>query len=252
MSYDRYVAVCKPLHYSTIMTHRVCVQLAIVSWISGAFVCSVDSAFTLCLPYQGQNVINHYFCEPPALLKLASADTYNAEMALFSMGVIILLAPVSLILVSYWQLKKQQRMEPWNSTLGSGFILMGILNDSGSPELLCAIISVLYMLALTSNGLLLLVITVDSRLHVPMYFLLGQLSFMDLLFTSVVTPKVLLDFLRDENTVSFWGCALQMFLALTLGGAEDLLLAFMAYDSFEHRDQKLCSHGMHHPDLGYP
>ncbi|XP_036745433.2 olfactory receptor 2AG1-like [Manis pentadactyla] len=123
-------------------------------------------------------------------------------------------------------------MEPWNSTLGSGFILMGILNDSGSPELLCAIISVLYMLALTSNGLLLLVITVDSRLHVPMYFLLGQLSFMDLLFTSVVTPKVLLDFLRDENTVSFWGCALQMFLALTLGGAEDLLLAFMAYDRY--------------------
>jgi olfactory receptor len=104
MSYDRYVAVCKPLHYSTVMTQKVCIQLATVSWISGAFVCSVDSAFTLYLPYQGQNVINHYFCEPPALLKLASADTYNAEMALFSMGVIILLAPVSLILVSYWNI----------------------------------------------------------------------------------------------------------------------------------------------------
>ena len=104
MSYDRYVAVCRPLHYSTLMTQRVCVQLAIVSWISGAVVCSVDSAFTLCLPYQGQNIINHYFCEPPALLKLASADTYNAEMALFSMGVIVLLAPVSLILVSYWRI----------------------------------------------------------------------------------------------------------------------------------------------------
>ena len=104
MSYDRYVAVCKPLHYATVMTQRVCVQLAVVSWMSGAFACSVDSAFTLCLPYQGQNVINHYFCEPPALLKLASADTYSAEMALFSMGVVILLAPVSLILVSYWHI----------------------------------------------------------------------------------------------------------------------------------------------------
>ncbi|XP_046494345.1 olfactory receptor 2D3-like [Equus quagga] len=103
-SYDRYVAVCKPLHYSTIMTQRACVQLAIMSWISGVFVSSVDSAFTLCLPFQGQNVINHYFCEPPALLKLASADTYSAEMALFSMGVIILLAPLSLILVSYWHI----------------------------------------------------------------------------------------------------------------------------------------------------
>ncbi|XP_022377864.1 olfactory receptor 2D3-like [Enhydra lutris kenyoni] len=104
MSYDRYVAVCKPLHYSTVMTQRVCVQLVIVSGVIGAFVCSVDSAFTLCLPYQGQNIINHYFCEPLALLKLASADTYKAEMALFSMDVIIPLAPLSLILVSYWHI----------------------------------------------------------------------------------------------------------------------------------------------------
>ncbi|EHB05169.1 Olfactory receptor 2AG1 [Heterocephalus glaber] len=123
-------------------------------------------------------------------------------------------------------------MELWNSTLGSGFILVGILKDSGSPELLCAAITFLYTLALISNGLLLLVITVDVRLHVPMYLLLGQLSLMDLLFTSVVTPKALMDFLHRENTISFGGCALQMFLALTLGGAEDLLLAFMAYDRY--------------------
>ncbi|XP_054438609.1 olfactory receptor 2AG2-like [Pteronotus mesoamericanus] len=123
-------------------------------------------------------------------------------------------------------------MEHWNSTLGRGFILMGILKDSGSPELLWATLAILYMLALTSNGLLLLLITVDARLHVPMYLLLGQLSLMDLLFTSVVTPKALMDFLLRQNTISFGGCALQMFLALTLGGAEDLLLAFMAYDRY--------------------
>ncbi|KAJ1075729.1 hypothetical protein K5549_018097, partial [Capra hircus] len=151
MSYDRYVAVCRPLHYSTLMTHRVCVQ---------------------------------------------------------------------------------HRMEHWNSTLGSGFILMGILNDSLSPELICATVTVLYTLALTSNGFLLLAITMDARLHVPMYLLLGQLSLMDLLFTSVVTPKAFVDYLLSENTISFGGCALQMFLALTLGGAEDLLLAFMAYDRY--------------------
>ncbi|XP_004389096.1 olfactory receptor 2AG2-like [Trichechus manatus latirostris] len=123
-------------------------------------------------------------------------------------------------------------MELWNSSLGNDFILMGILNDSGSPKLLCATVAVLYMLALTSNGLLLLVITMDVRLNVPMYLLLRQLSLMDLLFTSVVTPKALVDFLHQENTISFGGCALQMFLALTLGGAEDLLLAFMAYDRY--------------------
>ena len=123
-------------------------------------------------------------------------------------------------------------MELYNSTLESGFILVGILTDSGSPGLLCTTISVLYTLALTSNGLLLLVITVDARLHVPMYLLLSQLSLMDLMLTSVVIPKMLVDYLRGENVISFEGCALQMFLALTLGGAEDLLLAFMAYDRY--------------------
>uniref|UniRef100_A0A8C2QND6 Olfactory receptor n=1 Tax=Cricetulus griseus TaxID=10029 RepID=A0A8C2QND6_CRIGR len=90
MSYDRYVAVCKPLHYSTIMTHWVCVQMAAGSWASGAFVSLVDATFTLRLPYRGNN--------------LASADTYSTEMAIFAMGVIILLAPVSLILISYWNI----------------------------------------------------------------------------------------------------------------------------------------------------
>ncbi|XP_055403256.1 olfactory receptor 2D3-like [Bubalus kerabau] len=104
MSYDRCVAVCKPLRYTTIMTHRVCAQLATGSWASGAFVSLVDTTFTLCLPYRGNNIINHFFCEPPALLKLASADTYRTEMAIFAMGVAILLAPVSLILASYWNI----------------------------------------------------------------------------------------------------------------------------------------------------
>ncbi|XP_069891492.1 olfactory receptor 2D3-like [Dipodomys merriami] len=104
MSYDRYVAVCKPLHYSTIMTQQLCLQLAIGSWASGALVSLVDTTFTFHLPYRGDNKINHYFCEPPVLLKLASADTYNTEMAIFAMGVVILLAPVSLILVSYWNI----------------------------------------------------------------------------------------------------------------------------------------------------
>ncbi|XP_015359627.1 olfactory receptor 2AG2-like [Marmota marmota marmota] len=125
-------------------------------------------------------------------------------------------------------------MELWNSssTWGSSFILVGILNDSGASELLCAMITILYMLAIASNGLLLLVIKMDVRLHVPMYLLLRQLSLLDLLFTSVITPKTLLDYLRRENSISFGGCALQMFLALTLGGTEDLLLAFMAYDRY--------------------
>nr|XP_008006416.2 olfactory receptor 2D3 [Chlorocebus sabaeus] len=138
MSYDRYVAVCKPLHYSTIMTQWVCPWLSFGSWASGALVSLVDTSFTFHLPYWRQNIINHYFCEPPALLKLASADTYNTAMAIFSMGVVILLAPVSLILVSHWNIistviQKQSgegRLKAF-STCGSHLIVVVLFYGSG-------------------------------------------------------------------------------------------------------------------------
>ncbi|XP_004389150.1 olfactory receptor 2D2-like [Trichechus manatus latirostris] len=101
MSCDRYVAICNPLHYSNIMTLRVCVQLATGSWTSGILVSVVDTTFTLRLPYRGSNSIAHFFCEAPALLVLASTDTHASEMAIFLVGVVFLLIPVSLILVSY-------------------------------------------------------------------------------------------------------------------------------------------------------
>ncbi|KAG8522931.1 Olfactory receptor 2D3 [Galemys pyrenaicus] len=145
MSYDRYVAVCKPLHYSTIMTQQVCFQLAIGSWASGALVSLVDTTFTFQLPYRGQNIINHYFCEPPALLKLASANTYNTEMAIFAMGVVILLAPVSLILVSYWNIistviqmqSGEGRLKAF-STCGSHLIVVVLFYGSGLLRLRCS------------------------------------------------------------------------------------------------------------------
>ncbi|XP_007476999.2 olfactory receptor 2AG1-like [Monodelphis domestica] len=123
-------------------------------------------------------------------------------------------------------------MEFWNTTLVNGFFLIGIIQDSRSPQLVCVIIIFFYLVAMATNSLLLLLIITDNRLHVPMYFLLSQLSLMDLLFTSVVAPKTLVNYLCGQNTISFTGCGLQMFLALTLGGAEDILLAFMAYDRY--------------------
>ncbi|XP_051829720.1 olfactory receptor 2D2-like [Antechinus flavipes] len=101
MSYDRYLAICDPMHYSLIMTRRMCGFLALGCWISGIVISLVDATFTLRLPFQGDNRIAHFFCEAPALLTVASADTHNSQMVIFLMGVIILLAPVSLILASY-------------------------------------------------------------------------------------------------------------------------------------------------------
>ncbi|XP_072500435.1 olfactory receptor 2AG1-like [Notamacropus eugenii] len=123
-------------------------------------------------------------------------------------------------------------MEFWNTTLENSFFLIGILQDSKYPGLVSATITFLYLVAVTSNGLLLLLIVLDNRLHVPMYFLLSQLSLMDLLLTTIISPKILVDFFHGQSTISFSGCGVQMFLILTIGGAEDVLLAFMAYDRY--------------------
>ncbi|XP_036605830.1 olfactory receptor 2AG1-like [Trichosurus vulpecula] len=123
-------------------------------------------------------------------------------------------------------------MELWNTTLENGFFLIGILQDSKYPGLVCATITFLYLVAVISNVLLLILIAMDKRLHVPMYFLLSQLSVTDLLFSTVISPKTFVDYLHGENTISFLGCGFQMFLIPTLGGAEDTLLAFMSYDHY--------------------
>ncbi|XP_003757914.1 olfactory receptor 2AG1-like [Sarcophilus harrisii] len=123
-------------------------------------------------------------------------------------------------------------MDYWNTTLENTFFLIGILQDSKFPGLVCATITFLYLVAVISNGFLLLLIAMDKRLHVPMYLLLSQLSLMDLLFTTVISPKTLVDYLCGQSTISFLGCGFQMFVIMTLGGAEDILLSFMAYDRY--------------------
>ncbi|XP_074084404.1 olfactory receptor 2D2-like [Macrotis lagotis] len=101
MSYDRYLAICDPMHYPLIMTWKACGLFALGCWSSGLFASLVDSTFILGLPYQGNNQIAHFFCEAPALLVLASANIHRTELVIFLLGVVIIVTPVSLILISY-------------------------------------------------------------------------------------------------------------------------------------------------------
>lgn len=101
MAYDRYVAICHPLHYFLIVTGRLCVQLAAISW-TGGFGISMVKVFLICrLSYCGPNIINHFFCDVSPLLNLSCTDTSTAELTDFVLAIFILLGPLSVTGASY-------------------------------------------------------------------------------------------------------------------------------------------------------
>ncbi|XP_035885336.1 putative olfactory receptor 2B8 [Phyllostomus discolor] len=104
MAYDRYVAICHPLHYTIIMNQNTCVQLAAISWSSSFLSSMIINVLTLSLPYCGPNVLNHFFCEVPSVLRLACTDTSFTEMVVFIFSIIIVFIPFLLIVVSYAQI----------------------------------------------------------------------------------------------------------------------------------------------------
>ncbi|XP_015682874.1 putative olfactory receptor 2B8 [Protobothrops mucrosquamatus] len=101
MAYDRYAAICHPLRYTTIMSHSLCFTMAAISWGSGFSNSVVQTLMTLSLPRCGQNQIDHFFCEVPALIKLACVDTSVNEAELFASSLMFLLPPLGLIAISY-------------------------------------------------------------------------------------------------------------------------------------------------------
>ncbi|XP_076975772.1 olfactory receptor 4A47-like [Tamandua tetradactyla] len=101
MAYDRYVAICKPLHYLIIMRQWVCIVLLIVSWIGG-FLHSVIQLISLYrLPFCGPNVIDHFFCDMYPLLKLVCSDTYVISLLVAVNGGLICSIVFLLLLISY-------------------------------------------------------------------------------------------------------------------------------------------------------
>ncbi|XP_037673246.1 olfactory receptor 2D3-like [Choloepus didactylus] len=101
MAYDRYVAICYPLHYTVILTWGLCIRLAVGTWACGFFFSLIHTFFTMRLPYCGPNIINHYFCEGPSVRSLACMDTHLIELVDLVITAIVIVAPLSLIVASY-------------------------------------------------------------------------------------------------------------------------------------------------------
>lgn len=101
MAYDRYVAICWPLHYPVMMTTEFCVQLTISSWLSGFTVSLAKVYFISQVSFCGNNILNHFFCDVSPILKLACMDSSMTEMVDFVLAIIILVFPLSATVLSY-------------------------------------------------------------------------------------------------------------------------------------------------------
>nr|XP_033779111.1 olfactory receptor 10A7-like [Geotrypetes seraphini] len=120
-----------------------------------------------------------------------------------------------------------------NQTLVTGFILLGFSDLTLQvQQLIFVLLLLFYILAVIGNLLVFIILTVDPLLHMPMYFFLRNLSFLEICFTSVTIPKTLVNFLAGDRSISFLGCAWQLYFLLLFGGEEGVLLSIMAFDRY--------------------
>ncbi|XP_004717806.1 olfactory receptor 2G3-like [Echinops telfairi] len=123
MAFDRYAAVCKPLHYSAVMKPQLCQALAGVAWLCGMGNALIQGTVTLLLPRCGHRWIHHFFCEVPSMIKLACVDIHANEVQLFVASLVLLLLPLTLILMSYGQIVRAVfrigSAQAWKKALGT-------------------------------------------------------------------------------------------------------------------------------------
>ncbi|XP_050791450.1 olfactory receptor 6C76-like [Gopherus flavomarginatus] len=101
MSYDRYVAICNPLHYTMVMNAQLCFQLVVGSWATGFLATIIPTILVITLPFCNANQIDHFFCDSLALVKLSCVDTSFVELLSFMTSSAILLGSLILTVVSY-------------------------------------------------------------------------------------------------------------------------------------------------------
>lgn len=123
-------------------------------------------------------------------------------------------------------------MNKGNYSSVNEFIFLGLTNNPKLQLPLFALFLLIYVITVIANAGMILLICNDSQLHNPMYFFLGNLSFVDLCYSTVTTPKMLTDFFTNNRRISYNACALQLYLFAFFADVECALLAVMAYDRY--------------------
>ncbi|XP_059512193.1 olfactory receptor 13J1, partial [Myotis daubentonii] len=133
---------------------------------------------------------------------------------------------------SYTLFPSTAAVELVNRTEVSEFVLKGFSGFPSLERLLFPLCLAMYLVTLLGNTAIVALSVLDVHLHTPMYFFLGNLSTLDICYTSTFVPLMLVHLLSAQKTISFIGCAIQMCLSLSTGSTECLLLAIMAYDRY--------------------
>ncbi|XP_072284836.1 olfactory receptor 5V1-like [Pyxicephalus adspersus] len=123
-------------------------------------------------------------------------------------------------------------LENSNQTFVGHFILLGLSNTLDVQIVVFLLLLMLYMVTLSGNILLIIMVRLHAHLQTPMYFFLTNLAIIDICFSSTVIPKILVNTITQDRTISFLGCATQLYFHLALGGTECLILAAMAFDRY--------------------
>ncbi|NP_001000672.1 olfactory receptor Olr535 [Rattus norvegicus] len=123
-------------------------------------------------------------------------------------------------------------MNRLNITKEYDFILMGLTDSKEIQLVLSVLFLLIYLVTLMGNTGMMLIICLDARLHTPMYFFLTHLSFLDLCYSTVITPKTFENLFTSIKNISFIGCFIQLYFFVLFGGAECFLLSSMAYDRY--------------------
>ncbi|XP_026550098.1 olfactory receptor 5B21-like, partial [Notechis scutatus] len=126
MSYDRYLAICKPLHYASVMNGKLCLQLALTSWMSGLLTSTIIIAFLVQLTFCGPSEIDHFFCDVNPVANISCSNTHFVKLVTFvtgSMGIgtTFILTMISYICIIYtvFQMKSKKAQQKAFSTCSS-------------------------------------------------------------------------------------------------------------------------------------
>ncbi|XP_006032303.2 olfactory receptor 2G3-like [Alligator sinensis] len=129
-------------------------------------------------------------------------------------------------------IKHWRQLTRENQSCMTEFIFLGLSSEPRVEAVLFMVFLVFYLLTVVGNIIITTVIRIDPQLHVPMYFFLINLSFLDICYISTNVPQMLVNLLSRKKTISFMGCAVQMYLSLAFGMTECFLLGVMAYDRY--------------------